>query len=71
MKKSIKDNKPSNLSDAQFSPFSQLDGNDEFPPEFSGLAGIASDDIVIPFIINLFRGMEDNWNYFEENTNIR
>ena len=45
----------------RMSPISQLDGSDD---TYHGLAGIASDGVVIPFIINIFRGLEQHWNLF-------
>ena len=52
------------------SPIQQLDGNDEIPEKikFHGLAGVISDGVVIPFLVNFFRSLEHNWNQFETHT---
>ena len=49
------------------SSFPQLDGSHEIPEQnkFNGLAGISCDGMVIPFITNLFRGIEHYWNQLE------
>ena len=53
------------LEEKQMSPIGQLDGNDDVF-EFHGLAGISSEGVVIPFLINFFRGLEQHWNAFDK-----
>ena len=44
----------------------QLDGSEERPMKesFNGLAGLISDGVVIPFLINFFRSFENHWGLF-------